>query len=263
MKARTLVKRSAALMLALLICFVVSAVCSGTARLNALAQPGAVPPGALAQSDAAQSGALAQPGATQPDAAQSDVVTTIHPPSESKAKGDASVKPSDAKNQAPHWSVFNLAASLLSLLIALALIARLGILALRDDRLEAEVWERMRTPQTLADMEEAAILRAERDGHPKGSTVFNGQMTALNQLCTSVCVGLALVSIIVFFIVERFDAPLVILDVLSPLFGILLVLTLLGAVFSLLSGRGIFAFEKRGGSEPFDEDEDDSDDKWL
>jgi hypothetical protein len=254
MKARTLVKRSVALILALLICFGISTVCFGTAHLNALAQPDA------AQSNTTQPNAM-QSDTTQPDAAQSGVVTTLHPQNEPKGKGDASTKSPDAGEQPPHWSAFNLVASLLSLLIAFVLIVRLGVLALRDDRLEAEIWERMRTPQTLADVEEAAVLRAEREGRPKGVTMFDGQMTAFNQLCTSVCVGLALVGIIVFFIAERFDAPMVILDVLSPLFGVLLVLTLLGAVFSLLSGAGVFSFEKRNVSDSFDEDG--SDDEWL
>jgi hypothetical protein len=236
MNVRTLIKRSTILILAALLCLGVGAVCPGVAY-----------PSALAYSDTAQPGAAKE----------------ANPQDKAKGRGETSVKSPDTGNQEPHWSVFNLTASLLSLLIALALIARLGIAALRDDQLEADAWERLKAPQTLADMEEAAVLHSDRDGRSKGIAVFDGQMTALNQLCTSVCVGLALVSIIVFFIVERFDAPMVILDILSPLFGILLVLTLLGAIFSLLSGSGVVAFERQSGSETFDEDEGGSDDEWL
>jgi hypothetical protein len=298
---RTPIKRLIVLMLVALLSLGASLVYFGVTRLSALAQtsavqpvvlaqPSAVQPVVLAQSSAVQPVVLAQPNSAQSDAAQAGIAAARNSQNELKGGSETSAKAFDTKNRTPHWSVFNLATSLLSLLIAFVLIARLGVAVLREDRLEAEAWERLRAPRTLADMEKAAAWRAALYGddgagggddgddgtdsaagaagiagpaagfagtgdgndYLKDTVLFDERLTAFNQLCTSVCVGFALVSIIVFFIVERFDAPMVIFDILSPLFGILLALTLFGAACSLLSGIVTLALKRESGSKPPD-----------
>jgi hypothetical protein len=158
---------------------------------------------------------------------------------------DGATKSTGAEKGNSHWSAFNLVAALTSLLIALIVVAHLGISSLRNDQAEAEAWERLKNPETLDDIEEAVSRYEKMMEHPENITTFEKRSTAFNQLCTSVCVGLAVVGIIVFFIVGRFDTPMVLFDALTPLFIVLFVLTLLGAVLSLLCGSGVLKFGKR------------------
>jgi hypothetical protein len=131
---------------------------------------------------------------------------------------DGATKTAGAEKGNSHWSAFNLVAALTSLLIALIVVAHLGISSLRDDQAEAEAWERLKNPETLEDIEEAVSRYEKMMERSEDITTFNKRSTAFNQLCTSVCVGLAVVGIIVFFIVGRFDTPMVLFDALTPLF---------------------------------------------
>ncbi|MDR0347303.1 MAG: hypothetical protein LBH56_02900 [Coriobacteriales bacterium] len=144
------------------------------------------------------------------------------------------------------WSVFNLFMALFNLFVALGLIARLAFLILRDDEYEQEMWERLKRPKTLEDVRNAVPLGAEFeeiDGSPACS--YSGpygpknevrEPTRFDQFCTSACAVLALVALILFFIVERINAHAVLFNALSPLFGVISVLVLLGMFLSLLEG---------------------------
>jgi hypothetical protein len=134
------------------------------------------------------------------------------------------------KADKPHWSLADLVLTLLSLLVSLGLVAYLGLSVLHTERLREETWERVKNPQALEDVEPIASTDLEMFPDPIAPP------TTLNRFCTGVCVGLTLVSIIIFFATERLDASLVLFDKLSPLFAVLFVLIVFGAVLALLSG---------------------------
>jgi hypothetical protein len=135
------------------------------------------------------------------------------------------------------WALFNLIVALLDLFIALGLIAHLGFSILRSEKLEEEAWERMKPPQTLDDVERITAQYDHVLGESEDSTERIGQSIVFQQFCTSACVGLALVGLIVFCIVEKLNACMVLFDTLSPLFALLLTLTLAGAVLTLGCGK--------------------------
>jgi hypothetical protein len=146
-------------------------------------------------------------------------------------------KASNATNERVRWSIFNLVSSFLNLLIALGLIACLGFSTLREERLEEEAWERLREPQTLSDVHQIAALYWEENERPPRLVAPHRKPTVLSQFCTCVCVGLALMSLIIFFVVGKMNTPPVVFDALSPLFFVFSVLVLLTALCAFLSGR--------------------------
>lgn len=98
---------------------------------------------------------------------------------------------------AVQWSLFNLVVAILNALIAFALFARHAFLVRCGNR-------------------------------------FKRDIALLNRVFTDICVLLAMIGIIVFFIVEEWDTSMAVFDFLSPLFGALFVLTVLAAILAIL-----------------------------
>jgi hypothetical protein len=243
-------RRVAAVLVAVALCLSLSL--SGMHSFEGWATATAAQPTAAAVSHAADTtgtaGASEGPPAVPHIAASgSDMLHFVKGPPEqsSMMATDESVRARDrAAKDAPgvegekgHWSIFNLVLSILNLVIAFGLVAYLGFSVLREERLDTDAWERLKELRTPADVRHAAALYREGDMMPSVPTRPGRRPTAFGQLCVSVCVGLALVSVIVFFIAVRMDAPSVLFDALSPLFAVLFALVAFGAVLTVLSGR--------------------------
>jgi hypothetical protein len=156
-----------------------------------------------------------------------------------------STKARAAEEGERRWSLFNLVSALVNLFIALGLIARLAFIILRDESYEQQVWERTNNPQTLDDVRMVAALYNGRLEEFDEFKAFDGRSTVFDQFYTSACTVLALVSLLLFFIVEHLGTSMTTFDALSPLFGVITVLILFGVALSLLSGSRMLGREDR------------------
>jgi hypothetical protein len=250
MKMKTSVRRVAAVLVAVALCLALSGMHSFESWMSATAaQPtvAAVSHVADATGITGATGAEGSPAVSHIVASSSDILHFVKGSSEqsSMVATDESVRARDkvakealsTEGRKGHWSIFNLVLSILNLVIALGLVAYLGFSVLREERLDEDAWERLKELKTPADVRHAAALYREGDRRSPALAGAGRRPTAFGQFCVSVCVGLALVSVIVFFLAVRMDGPSVLFDALSPLFAVIFALVAFGAVLTVLSGR--------------------------
>ncbi|MDR1082900.1 MAG: InlB B-repeat-containing protein, partial [Coriobacteriales bacterium] len=202
---------------------------SNTARHTLSALPGA------SMLPSAPSAPSASAAATSNESAKSaDNAAKPQSKVEGTSKQETTETPASAK-RVGQWSLFNLVLSLLDLFIVFALIIHLGFSILRSEKLEEDAWKRANESREPSDTQQLSARYDEETDEPEALFGAGRESMAFSRLCTGICVSLALASLIIFFIVEKLDTPMVIFDAFSPLFGILFVLVVLGAILSLLN----------------------------